>query len=217
MEMSNSENLDEISLGSKVAKKVWYPFGSPSHKRHAFSDFSHLTGQTQQFAIDLATATGIEPDIRESTEIKKEPEYKPPPPSAASKKKKIKVQINPDLLQDPLFQNDGGEACSKKACQEVIKNILESQSRNKIEREEIIEEFDRLNADLQQNEQVNEALESRLNELQRDGSQLEYTLAHLNSVLNKLEKIKSELLGEKDSFNGRVSEIFLSVICRTHC
>ena len=97
------ENVAEGSspqAGKRTPKKVWFPFGTSSHTKHAFSDFCHLSGDARIFAEDLATATGVTPEIRGSPTEEyptsgavKQPKKKAPPP---------KVKINAEMLQDLL-------------------------------------------------------------------------------------------------------------------
>ncbi len=66
--MSNEDYEDDdddaASTSTKrLAKKKHFPFGTPSHLNHPYSQFAHLTGSTKNFAENLATATGIEAEV----------------------------------------------------------------------------------------------------------------------------------------------------------
>ena len=176
----------------KEAKRVFFPFGSSV--RSSYSEYAHLGGDTKLFAESLCVSTNIIPEIRgdgeDSTKKKEKAKDKP------------KVQINPELLQD-LNIGDSKEQCTRKACQDIVRKILESQSMNKIERDEISEEYERLTVELAEQEAINFSLEAKLEMIVRDGNQLELTLVHLNSSLSNLDKVKLELQSEKDSFNGK--------------
>lgn len=201
---------DSSFQGKKVAKKVWFPFGTSSHEKHAFSDFCHLAGDARLFAESLATSTGVKPEIRAGSADENSPSQK-----EKRKKNPPKVKINPEMLQDLLREGESKEdLCTKKECQEVIQKILASQSFNKFEREELQEEIDRYLLDQEVTDQDLEKLESKLDSISKEGIQLENTCKYLNISMTKLEKAKQDLQSEKDSISARV--IFFSFLFETN-
>jgi len=73
-----SDEEPDSPSSKRVPRKKHYPFGTPSHSHHPYSAFKHLNVDNVSFAVDLATATGIEPEIV-VTEVKKK--FRKPPKS----------------------------------------------------------------------------------------------------------------------------------------
>jgi hypothetical protein len=186
----------------REAKKMYYPFGSSVNV--SYNQYAHLGGDTKTFAESLCVSTNIVAEVRgdESDLERKSKKEGAGKSSKTSDKSKSKVQMNPELLNELNLDNQGDQ-CTKKACQDVIRKILESQSMNKIERDEIAEDFERLTTELAEQEAINATLETKLEMITRDGDQLERTLSHLNTTLKDLEKTRHDLQVEKDSFNGK--------------
>eukprot|EP01031_Cornospumella_fuschlensis_P051617 gene51617-63108_t len=65
------EEEEEQSSTKKVAKKKHYPFGTPSHLHHPYSQYAHISVTDRSFALDLATATDIKPEVVEEKPKKK--------------------------------------------------------------------------------------------------------------------------------------------------
>lgn len=193
--MSGYDSDASIPPTRRLAKKVWYPFGTSSHKVMAYSQLCHLSVTDQRFAEQLALSTGIEAEIITDHDT-----------HAADKKKKAhaKIKINPELLNDIMHDDGSSDMCTKKGCQEIVRKILESQSRNKFEREEIQEIIDELNAESSTYDQTSELLDTKLAELGSIGTQLENTCNHLLGQFQKLERVKNELIIEKDGFNAKL-------------
>ena len=82
--MTDVENGNDPSSSAqqplkKRPEKKFYPFGTPAHLHHAFSDFAHLKSNDVDFAMDLATATGIEASIISDNVVKPKQYVKRPP------------------------------------------------------------------------------------------------------------------------------------------
>lgn len=201
---------DETDSQKKVAKKKHYPFGTPSHLHPPFSEFAHLPAATRNFAIALATATDVKPEVIE--------EAPPSPsqqrrrlPSPQKKKKKSKGEDDEEDEEDDEEEDDilssasGLQPCTKIPCQMVIRSIADLQYKNQIERLDIEDEFDRLTVDLRQTEEEITQSESRLDKLTDIGNQLEIKLNQIMSKVESLEKNKENLQTERTDINTKVS------------
>ncbi len=201
---------DETDSQKKAAKKKHYPFGTPSHLHPPFSEFAHLPAATRSFAIALATATDVKPEVIE--------EAPPSPsqqrrrlPSPQKKKKKSKGEDDEEDEEDDEEEDDilssasGLQPCTKIPCQMVIRSIADLQYKNQIERLDIEDEFDRLTVELRQTEQEIAQSESRLDKLTDIGNQLEIKLNQIMSKVESLEKNKENLQTERTDINTKVS------------
>eukprot|EP00597_Dinobryon_sp_UTEXLB2267_P014618 CAMPEP_0170123464 /NCGR_PEP_ID=MMETSP0020_2-20130122/17500_1 /TAXON_ID=98059 /ORGANISM="Dinobryon sp., Strain UTEXLB2267" /LENGTH=630 /DNA_ID=CAMNT_0010355017 /DNA_START=34 /DNA_END=1926 /DNA_ORIENTATION=+ len=192
-DLEEDENmLTSSSSVKKVPKKKHYPFGTPSHAHHAFSDFSHLRDTDKSFVMQLAASSVIEPEIVEEVQPKR---YRKPPP---------KAPLNVEEDDDDIPDTEGSAPCTRPACQGVIKSIIELQYKNHIEKLEIEDEYHRLLEELMQSEQQVLAAEHKLEKLNEVGNQLELKLGQLMQNVETLEKNKENLQNERSDINNKI-------------
>ncbi len=206
---------DETDSQKKVAKKKHYPFGTPSHLHPPFSEFAHLPAATRNFAIALATATDVKPEVIEEPPSPSQQRRRLPSPQKKKKKKSKNKDGAEDDEEDEeddeeeeddiLSSASGLQPCTKIPCQMVIRSIADLQYKNQIERLDIEDEFDRLTVELRQTEQEIAQSESRLDKLTDIGNQLEIKLNQIMSKVESLEKNKENLQTERTDINTKVS------------
>lgn len=183
----------------RIPKKKHYPFGTPSHKHHPYSSFAHLKVDNVNFAVDLATATNIEPEIVEEVVVKKKVSRKPPPKSVVSNGNEDPSQEIPDV--------EGSEPCTRIGCMQVVKAMQDIQYKNYVEQLEIEDESERLLEELHSMEVEVLAAENRLVKMNEIGNQLESQYHVLMMKVDKLEKKKETLNGDRSDTNNKVSSV----------
>eukprot|EP01038_Epipyxis_sp_PR26KG_P006577 gene6577-9043_t len=186
-------------LSKKKPKKKYYPFGTPSHSRHPFSAFAHLSVDNINFAVDLASATGIEPEIvSEDTHTEKKIIRKSTNKNAAKSSHSVE-----DTLND-IPNTEGLEPCARPACLQILKLIVDTQLSNLIEKDEIEEEYERLEEELRATEADVLISETKLQKLNELGNQLETKLNQLMVKVEGLDKTKDFLNGERSDINNKI-------------
>jgi hypothetical protein len=220
---------DDTDSPKKVAKKKHYPFGTPSHLHPPFSEFAHLPSSTRNFAIALATATDVKPQVIEELPRLASPSQtqrrRLPDPKKKKKKKNKNKKSNGEHSaeeddeeddedeeedegdeDDILTSGSGLQPCTKLPCQLVIRSIADLQYKNQIERLDIEDEFERLSQELRSSEQEIIQSEGRLDKLTDIGNQLEIKLNQIMSKVETLEKNKENLQTERTDINTKVSK-----------
>lgn len=195
---------DDSSPSRKVAKKKHYPFGTPSHLRHPFSEFSHLQNNTRDFALDLATATDVHAEV-----IVEEPKKRRPLPSPQKLKAK-KAAESDDLDQESLgSQTEASDMqpCTKLPCQLVIRAIGDLEYKNEVERLDLEDEYEKWVNELKFAEQDVKQSEVKVDKLNDIGNQLEIKLTQIMTKVEQLEKSKENLNNERSDINSKVLAI----------
>ena len=169
-----------------------YPFGTPQHGKHPYSEFAHLSVSNKAFALQIASSGEdqqffMPPILKETNK-----------PTTSPSIKKLFV---PDMPQ----AEEGVKPCMRPECKEVMRAILESQERNRREREGILEESKALVAEIQQTEQLILLAESEGKVCLAEGAQIEKSLAQLEGIKDELERQKHEQAKERDELNNKVS------------
>lgn len=192
---------DKDSPTGRVSKKKHYPFGTPSHERHPFSTFAHLKGQTQDFARQIATATGIEPEIVEDKPRRVRKAPKKLPNEAADLEQHAELEEIPDA--------EGVEPCTRPACLAVLKSLAEITAKNLVDRMDLEDECERLQEENLQLEEDVRAQEGKLEKLNDIGILLESNLERLISRVEQLESTKENLHLERNEANNKVSSDYI--------
>lgn len=193
--MSEEEQSSEKSPSKRVAKKVHYPFGTPSHQYHAYSTYIHVKKEDYLLFHALSTSQNITPEIVSGEEEKivtKNP------------RENVKIEVNAEALKDLPSAAEGVEPCKRLDCKTVVRMILESQSRSRIERDDISADIDTALRKTQELEQENVNLEGKVSLTNRVNEQLEATLSHLSANIVKLEASKLELQHEREEFTNKM-------------
>lgn len=208
--MSSAESDDDVSMKSS-AKKKYYPFGTPSHLHHAFSEFAHLTNDDQPFANYLATATDIEPEVRDGLEEEKklqrqanksrQARTKPPPKKAAA-----------DEEDDEEDDDDGGDIpdmegeapCTRPPCLKVLSIIADLQFNNETERYMIEDEYEHLQSVLTSVEQQVKEADGKLQDVSEVTNQLELQYEQLLKTVESLEKSKEHMQLDRSDTNNKI-------------
>jgi hypothetical protein len=211
----------------RVGKKKHYPFGTPSHLHHPYSEFAHLASSTKNFALALATASDILPEIIEDESVKQRRRVLPVKKKKGKKKNKKSdgdsVGGNKVVDKDNDGDNDeedddeideddddilelssGMQPCTKIPCQQVLRAIADIQYRNEVERLDIDDEIERVSGDLQATQGEVAQSEVRLDKLTDIGNQLEISLNQVLLNVETLEKTKENLQNERTDINTKV-------------
>jgi len=121
---------------------------------------------------------------------------------------KSKVVLKAGELKELLGQGEEGiEPCTRKECVTIVRKILETQGRNKAERNDILATEDMLTHEIQSAEQDSTMLEEELAVANNESKRLEMTLSHLKEQLSKLTKTCKDLQHERDEFSNKVMVI----------
>lgn len=204
MSADEYEDSDGESFSKKKGKKKQYPFGTPSHLHHPYSQFAHLTNPTTKFfAEDLAKATGVELQTLEE-------EAKPVRKRIVAKPKEVKPKDcngeDDDTVSvlDEIPDNEGEEPCTKIPCQVVLRQLVELQLKNQIEKLEIEDKYEGLLEDLKIAEQEIVAAESKLDKANEIGNLLEVKASNLQVKVETLEKSRDSLTTERSEITQKV-------------
>lgn len=196
---------DGNKSSKKIAKKKYYPFGTPSHLHHPFSEFAHLAVSTRSFALDLATATDIKPEVIEEKEpprrrkiiIPKKKNSTSGTGSVEGSEENEETSLESDL-----------QPCTKLACQIILRSLSDMEVRNQMERIDLEDEYERHMQDLKFAEQDVYQTEGKLEKLTDFGNQLEISCNQLLSKVDTLEKRKEALAAEKNDISAKVKSNF---------
>jgi hypothetical protein len=188
--MSNCDE-DKRSTGKKVGKKIDYPFGTPSHFHHAYSEFAHIHVDNRNFAINLATATDILPEVIEK-KLKR-------------RKIPIKTIVRNDIDGDESQASEESQTCTKIACQQIVRAIEVLNFRNQMEKIDLEDEYEQNLEDLRLVDQDEHLTESRLDKLTDIGNSLEVSSNKLLHKVETLKKMKENLLNERNDISSKVS------------
>jgi DNA repair exonuclease SbcCD nuclease subunit len=185
--------------GRKPKKKVEYAFGTPTHSVNAYSAYAHLRSiDNVDFAKGLSQSgenlfASSERGARSITSTIS-------PPTAAKKKLTTLSSNNMGASIKITEQN----ACQRKDCREVVKALLAGQIRIDAEKEEIVDELDRLTAEMREMETTLETYESRQKALHIENIQLESLNEKQLEKSRTLEDAKRALQREQDTFSQTV-------------
>lgn len=200
--LSPVHSLHTSHTSHQQNKKKSYPFGTPDHGKIPFSNIAHLTPNNLQFAIQLASSNGPHEDQKlNSNQIseKKTINHKKLPV--------ISVSNDTELLNsiEGLSESDKGLVpCTRQDCKEVIISIIEIQAKNQIERDEIVQECEKMIQLHQQLEEECAVIEADNKRMILEGNILELRMKTLSSKLAKCDATKAALDHERDELNSKV-------------
>jgi hypothetical protein len=210
------------SPNKRVAKKKHYPFGTPAHTHHPFSEFSHLPVATRGFALDLATATDIKPEVIEEEPLK-QTRRRPitSPKKGGAKSSGHSNHGHGAHGEDESVGSEGSmskteasdlQPCTKIPCQMVIRAIGDMEYKNELEKYDLEDEMERLATDLKYFEQEVHTSEQKLDKMNDFGNQLEIKLNQIMNRVEHLEKTKESLQQERTDINSKVTNVILSCL-----
>ena len=196
--MSNQSMED----GRQSPKKV-YPFGTPDHGKYPFSSFSHLGSDNISFVKTLGASFKPPAPVIETDEEKERKERQ-----RARKSKKV-----PAVEQIPgldLPEAEKGQApCTRPDCKEVISNILATSRRNQEERDQIVEDCERMILLQQQLEEDTAAIEILNKNNIVEYNILEGQLLNLEKKCQVKEAEKLQFDAEKDELGTKLMHLEL--------
>eukprot|EP00981_Chlorochromonas_danica_P012591 scaffold5186_cov179-Ochromonas_danica.AAC.1 len=200
------EEEEEGSPGRKVAKKKYYPFGTPSHLHHAYSEFAHITVANRDFAIQLATASDIKPEV-----VVEEEKPKKRRPAIVRKKAADDNNNNSNNGGGSGGGGDDSKAteeelqpCTKMACILVVRALADMEYRNEVERLDLEDEFEAHVKDLRATEVEVQASDDKLDKLNDMGNQLEMLTTQLLAKVTTLEETREALNAERTEINTKL-------------
>jgi len=219
--MSVTSDAVALPLPTIPQTKRTYPFGTPFHGKHAYSEFAHLTAQNKDFAMHINNEGSTEKDmlstIHSNFSDVSEPKSKPGklPKSSDKDKRKDKDEsrkekdLPPSLMKKMLVSDlqseEGLKPCMRPECKDVISAIIVSQEKNRKERERITAESKHLISEIQQVEQLCALTDSEQKLCISEGAQLEKNLIQLGARKDTLERTKQEQAKERDELNNKVN------------
>lgn len=195
--MSNQQFEDE----QPPSPKKTYAFGTPDHGKYPFSSFSHLGCDNINFVKTLGAS------FKAPTQAEGEQEEKKRRSRAKNKKKPPPVDQIPGLdLPEP---EKGQLPCTRPECREVIAKIVEISRKNQEERDEIVEDCQRMIRLQQELELETMAIESLNKNSVMEYNILEGQLRNLEKKCQMKEAAKLEFDAEKDELGTRVMHLEL--------
>lgn len=108
-------------------------------------------------------------------------------------------------------KNSGNPPCTEKLCQEIMKAIIHTKARFKLENVEIQSNFEKLSLELGINENKIDHSDSKIEMLLNEGNSLDETLKQLKLDLEKSKEKYTQLQEEKESFTAKVG-YFVKII-----
>lgn len=195
--MEESRSLafsDDSPSKKKAGKKVWYPFGSSSHKNLPYSSFCHLSGDAKAFAISLATSSEINYEVLDESELdlKKRDEVR----------RKFQAKFSSLASSSTLKATNDGP-CQEKACQDLIIAINNAKAVFKVDNAKIQAEFEALTIELDSNEAIRADFDGHRKILELEEQELEETLRIYRKDLERIEKNFADSSRERDGFNAQ--------------
>ncbi|RYH06246.1 hypothetical protein EON65_43090, partial [archaeon] len=190
------EEDEEKTSTKRVAKKKHYPFGTPSHLHHPYSQYAHISVTDRSFALELATATDIKPEVIEEKPKKKR--------SVPIKKKPKETDEDQTIGSDGQSAQNYDEPCTKIACQIVVRTLADLEFKNQVERMDLEDEYERYLDDLRIAEQDVRSTEVRLDKITEIGNSLEISVTQLLGKVEGLEKTKENLQAERNDINTKL-------------
>jgi hypothetical protein len=201
--MSNQQLDDE----PPVSPKKTYAFGTPDHGKFPFSSFSHLGSESISFAKTLAANAKPRSQVVEGEGEDKEKELKERRPVKKTKKKAPPVDQIPGL--DLPEAEKGQPPCSRIECKDVIADILETSRKNQEERDQIVEDCQRMIMLQQELEEETMAIESLNKSNIMEYNILEGQLMNLEKKCQAKEAAKLNFDAEKDEKATKVMHLEL--------
>ena len=192
---------DNEAMRGKIGKKKHYPFGTSTNI--PYSAFSHIQGKANSaFVKSLAFADKVEAQVVEDIPQRFQR------PKRVKEDPKRKANQTEEAEEEPPMEDipdaEGLGPCKQLPCQTVLKQLLDIQLRNRIERLDIEDEHARLSEDLEQLHEEVLVQESNVEKKQDMGNQLENTLNKLLVKVEKLEHNKEFLTRERNDINNKV-------------
>ena len=154
------------------------PFGTPTHGKHAYSEFSHLNHSNKDFALQVT--------------------------SSVSSKTSLPV-IETKSLDSTISNKFLKNACMRAECKEISGLLSQAMEKNKHEKENIFNESKVLLLELARLEQLIQISEKEEKIFNIENNRLEKTVNRLEYDLKTLEKRKLEQQHDRDQLNNKVS------------
>ena len=189
-----------------IPKKKYYPFGTPSYLKPAYSTFAHLSVLDQPFALDLATAENVEAEIRDGTdELQKSKEKLQQLKLKKEERKKQKSNKDEtDYEEEKIPDLEGMEPCNRPPCVKVLTLIEELLISNEDERFDIEDEYETSLVTLEEVDKEVQNVEGKLEGITELGNALESQLEQMTGKVKSLEKEKENLYSERADANNKI-------------
>lgn len=197
------ENQEDIDKRPASPKKI-YPFGTPDHGKFCFSSFSHLTGESLRFAKELARSSN---PARATTQEQESNDKKEKKKAKKSKKARPQAENIPGL--DLPEADKGQPACTRAECKEVILSILDTQKKNQLERDQIVDDCEKMIQLQQQLEDETNIIEGINKSNVMEYNILEGQLSNLRKKCQIKEEEKLKFDTEKDDLATKVMHLEL--------
>jgi hypothetical protein len=206
--MASREEIDDsavLAATSPSSKKKYYPFGTPDHGKVAFSNVAHLSPQNIQFVVNLANK--FQDNEKKSESLASQDKTS----SRSSKKLLPSAGLIPEAelsaIEGMPETEKGVAPCSRSDCKEVILSIIEIQNKNQLERDEIVQECEKMIQLHQQLEEEAALTEADNKRMITEGNILEIRMKSLESRLMKSQSAKDILDHERDELNSKVRAV----------
>lgn len=209
------------SLRKKVKVRMYHPFNCPPYMSHPYSEFRHLSKETRDFALSLATSTGIKSELREEPVEDSEERLSEARKQFLDKFSSLS-SVYQKSLQQPSSTSKGSDQpngpCKEKSCLDMIQAVAAARNVFKIENAEIQSQFEELSLLQEDNARHLEDLKEKRTHTDSIGDSLEAVLKTHTAELDKLVATNEELIAERESFNSKFShlEYKLHTLLRQH-
>jgi hypothetical protein len=187
------------SLLSPSTKK-YYPFGTPNHGKVAFSDVAHLSPQNIQFVVHLTNE-----DNKDKQQSSQDKLFSSRSLTSMKKMPSLVSEVADLSGIEGMPESEKGIApCTRADCKEVILSIIDIQNKNQLERDDIVQECEKMIQLHQQLEEETALIESDNKRMITEGSILELRMKTLHNRLVKSQTTKDNLDHDRDELNSKV-------------
>lgn len=195
-------------------KKKYLPFGTLNPTHHPYSEYAHIKEPSIQVYVQTLATAAIVPPVEQQPVVEIKPKRIPkrlqkPSGRTASKDASggggsSSAANEPDKLGG-VPNLEGVGPCKKVACQSVLKQLVDQQYENEIEREDIEVEYERLLIELNITEQGISIAEKKVNGLNEMQRLLELRHDQMLVKVDDLEKLRETQKTENTDLNNKVT------------
>lgn len=200
---------DRAAGRNSPGKKKYLPFGTLNPTHHPYSEYAHIKEPSIQVYVQTLATAAIVPPVEQQQPVvevkpKRIPKRLQKPSGRASKDSSGSAANEPDKLGG-IPNLEGVGPCKKAACQSVLKQLVDQQYENEIEREDIEVEFERLLIELNNTEQGISIAEKKVNGLNEMQRLLEQRHDQMLVKVEDLEKLRETQKTENTDLNNKVT------------
>ena len=210
MQMGDNDRAGRHSPG----KKKYLPFGTLNPTHHPYSEYAHIKEPSIQVYVQTLATAAIVPPVEQQPVVEVKPKRIPKrlqntPGRAASKDPSTGASSSSAATEADKLGGvpnlEGVGPCKKAACQSILKQLVDQQYENEIEREDIEVEYERLVIELSNTEQGISIAEKKVNGLNEMQRLLELRHDQMLVKVEDLEKLRETQKTENTDLNNKVT------------